>query len=155
MRTVLFLSTMLLVVAAPQCPAQSHEAPAATATSDAAQATPAQAMPGASGPKSAFGRVMAVLIAKLVQDQAQASQTPASQPGAAAAGGPAGNDGATTLPIDIEVGAAFRTDVAGTTVAATEGAPARHGDGASDASDASAQQPEPLALQATLQADGP
>ena len=148
MRTVLFLSTMLLVVAAPQCPAQSHEAPAATATSDAAQATPAQSMPGASGPKSAFGRVMAVLIAKLVQDQAQASQTPASQPGAA--GGATGNDGATTLPIDIEVGAAFRTDATRPTVAAAEETSARDGGGASDAA---MQEPEPLTLQAALPAD--
>lgn len=151
MRTVLFLSTMLLVVAAPQCPAQSHEAPAATATSDAAQPTPAQAMPDASGPKSAFGRVMAVLIAKLVQDRAQASQTPASQPGAAAANGAAGNDGATTLPIDIEVGAAFRIDAADATADAAEGTPVQRG----GASVNTTRDPEPLALQAALPADGP
>jgi len=128
MRTVLFVSTMLLVVAAPHCPAQSHAAAAAAATSDAAQSPPTQAMPGASGPKSAFGRVMAVLIAKLVQDRTQATQ----------------------IPIDIEVGAAFRTDAAGPTVAAAEGTTARRGAG-----EATTQEPEPLALQAALPADGP
>jgi hypothetical protein len=149
MRTILFLFTMLLVVAAPHCPAQSHEAAAAAAPSEAAPPPPSQAMQGASAPKSAFGRVMAVLIAKLVQDRTQASQAPASQP-RAAAGGADGNDAATTLPIDIEVGAAFRTDATRPTVAAAEGTSARDGGGASDAA---MQEPEPLTLQAALPAD--
>lgn len=104
MRTLLLLSTMLLALAAQDCLAQSAGTAKAESEASAAQAVPAKA----AAPKSAFGRVMGVLIAKLVQDSTQAAE---SQPEA----------GGTTLPIDVEVGAAFRPDASAT--AATETLP--------------------------------
>ena len=112
MRTTLLPLAMALSLAAPLCYAQVHDArvgasvdaSAANASVDAnaadatiaANAAPARAAstPALPQPKSALGRVMGVLIAKLVQDHeaAQAQRTDA------------GND--------IDVGEAFRADVA-------------------------------------------
>lgn len=105
MRTLLLLSTMLLALAATDCLAQSRGG----AKNEATQASPAE---DAVAPKSAFGRVMAVLIAKLVQDSTQAAQPRTSTPGG------------TTLPIDVEVGAAFQAAGSGTTITTNETIPA-------------------------------
>ena len=113
MRTTLLPLAMALSLAAPLCHAQVHDArvgasvdaSAANASVDAnaadatiaAKAAPARAAstPELPQPKSALGRVMGVLIAKLLQDHAQAAQAQRTD---------AGND--------IEVGEAFRADVA-------------------------------------------
>ena len=100
MRTLLVLSTMLLAVAAFDGRAQSRGGATVAAAQDASAPVPAE-------PKSAFGRVMGVLIAKLVQDSTQAAQRRTSDSGS----------GATTLPIDVEVGAAFQPAASGTAVA--------------------------------------
>jgi hypothetical protein len=154
MRTILLLSAMLLAIAAPRCLAQSQGDGMAAATVDGVAQSPARVapgieapVPGAPGPKSAFGRVMAVLIAKLVQDSAQASQPRQA----------AGSDATATLPIDIEVGAAFRRDTAagGAGNADAPGPAVVARPGGSDAGDAPSQ-PEPLALRDALPAnDGP
>lgn len=86
MRTLLLLPTILLALSTSECLAQSRDSVTGTA-----QASPA----AAAEPRSAFGRVMGVLIAKLVQDSTQSAQ-------------PSSDGGGTTLPIDVEVGAAFQ-----------------------------------------------
>lgn len=91
MRTLLLLSTILLAVATFDGRAQSRGGATVTAAQDVPEPAPAE-------PKSAFGRVMGVLIAKLVQDSTQAAQRRTSD----------SDSGATTLPIDVEVGAAFQ-----------------------------------------------
>jgi hypothetical protein len=151
MRTTLLLSTLLLAIAAPRCLAQSQADATVAATADASQPPSKVASgieapaPGAPGPKSAFGRVMAVLIDKLVQDSTQASQPPQTTDGGATA----------TLPIDIEVGAAFRPDAAAA-VASNAGAPAPGVAPPDDDSiDDATSQPGPMALQAALPATGP
>jgi hypothetical protein len=88
---------------------------------------------------------MAVLIAKLVQDSTQESQSRKA----------AGND-TSTLPIDIEVGAAFRPDAVVATNARDENAQApsitaSRDNGGTQATSLS----EPLALQAAAPAEGP
>lgn len=90
MRTLLLLSTMLLAVATFDGHAQSRGAATVEAAHGSAAPAPAE-------PKSAFGRVMGVLIAKLVQDTQAAQQRTSTS-----------DRGATTLPIDVEVGAAFQ-----------------------------------------------
>ena len=111
MRTLLLLSTMLLALAATDCLAQAR----GEARNEATQASPAE---DAVAPKSAFGRVMAVLIAKLVQDSTQAAQPrTTAHPRTNAPGG-------TTLPIDVEVGAAFQPAGSAPTITNTETIPA-------------------------------
>lgn len=152
MRTTLLLSTLLLAIAAPRCLAQSQADATVAATANDASQPPLMVAsgieapaPGAPGPKSAFGRVMAVLIDKLVQDSTQASQPPQTTDGGATA----------TLPIDIEVGAAFRPDAAAA-VASNAGAPAPGVAPPDDDSiDDATSQPGPMALQAALPATGP
>ena len=152
MRTILLMSAMLLALAAPPCLAQSQDGAALAATADAAPRSPAQPASAAAEPKSTFWRVMAVLIAKLVQDSRHRSHPPGTA-----------NGNATALPIDIDVGPAFRPDAAAATVA-IKGDAATNGDApvppvapsrGSGANDATSQPSEPLALEAALPADGP
>jgi len=152
MRTILLMSAMLLALAAPPCLAQSQDGAVLAATADAAPRSPAQPASAAAEPKSTFGRVMAVLIAKLVQDSRHQSDPPGTA-----------NGNATALPIDIDVGPAFRPDAATATVA-MQGDAATNGDAplppvapssGSGANDAASQPSEPLALEAPLPADGP
>lgn len=144
MRIILLLSTMLLATVAQPCLAQSHDGAAAAATVDVTHQPTTRAVPGATTPKSAFGRVMAVLIAKLVQDSTQESQSRKA----------AGND-TSTLPIDIEVGAAFRPATSTATATTVAGAPSPPVASPSGGNDATTQASEPLALQAALPTDGP
>ncbi len=125
MRTLLLLSMILLAVATFDGRAQSRGGATVTAAQDVPEPAPAE-------PKSAFGRVMGVLIAKLVQDSTQAAQRRTSD----------SDSGATTLPIDVEVGAAFQP--AASTTAAAE--PLPDAAAATPAVEAPARVPE-LALQ--------
>ena len=145
MRIILLLSTMLLATVAQPCLAQSHDGAAAAATVDVARQSTTQAAPGTTAPKSAFGRVMAVLIAKLVQDSTRESQSRKA----------AGSD-TSTLPIDIEVGAAFRADASVAANAGEENAQAASMTASRDNGGAQATSlSEPLALQAAAPAEGP
>jgi hypothetical protein len=144
MRIILLLSTMLLATVAQPCLAQSHDGAAAAAAVDVARQSATQAVPGTTAPKSPFGRVMAVLIAKLVQDSTQESQSRKA----------AGND-TSTLPIDIEVGAAFRPDAVVATNARDESGQAPSITASRDSGGTQASLSEPLALQAAAPAEGP
>lgn len=148
MRTVLLLTAILLAPAVLPCRAQSQGGTVTAASVDGTPQSPARAAPRATEPRSAFGRVMAVLIAKLVQDSTHAAQPHASRPRGTADGG------ATTLPIDIEVGTAFRPD-ASATATTVAGAPPPPVASPGDSNDATTQASEPLALQAAPTTDGP
>lgn len=149
MRTFLLLTAILLAPVVLPCRAQSQGDTTAAASVDGARQSPAQAAPRAAEPRSAFGRVMAVLIAKLVQDSTQATLPHASQPRETA------DSNATTLPIDIEVGAAFRSATSAATATTVAGAPSPPVASPSDGNNATTQASEPLALQAALPTDGP
>lgn len=147
MRTTLLMSAMAMALATSPCLAQSHADDAAAVATEA-QPSPGRAEPepGATRQKSAFGRVMAVLIAALVQESTQQSRSQETRASSATA---------TSLPISIEVGEAFQPAAAGTV--ATNGDAIRLSAASPDdsvASDVASKSTEPLALQAGLQGDG-
>lgn len=147
MRTTLLMSAMAMALATSPCLAQSHADDAAAVATEA-QPSPGRAEPepGATRQKSAFGRVMAVLIAALVQESTQQSRSQETKASSATA---------TSLPISIEVGEAFQPAAAGTV--ATNGDAIRLSAASPDdsvASDVASKSAEPLALQAALQGDG-
>lgn len=147
MRTTLLMSAMAMALATSPCLAQSHADDAAAVATEA-QPSPGRAEPepGATRQKSAFGRVMAVLIAALVQESTQQSRSQETRASSATA---------TSLPISIEVGEAFQPAAAGTV--ATNGDAIRLSAASPDdsvASDVASKSAEPLALQAALQGDG-
>ena len=109
MRAILLMSMMLLALVAPPCFAQALGAtPAPTAKAEAQRsAARAGQEPVSVQQKSAFGRVMGILIAALVQQSTQQPRSPDSRAGATAAKG----------VVDIEVGEAFRPAVAAATSA--------------------------------------
>ena len=147
MRTTLLMSAMAMALATSPCLAQSHADDAAAVATEA-QPSPGRAEPepGATRQKSAFGRVMAVLIAALVQESTQQSRSQETRASSATA---------TSLPISIKVGEAFQPAAAGTV--ATNGDAIRLSAASPDdsvASDVASKSAEPLALQAALQGDG-
>jgi hypothetical protein len=154
MRAILLMSMMLLALIAPSCFAQAFgaaPAPSARAAAEAQRsAAPARQEPVSVQQKSAFGRVMGILIAALVQQSTQQPRSPDSRAGATAASG----------TMDIEVGEAFRPAVAAATPAADENAAQPSGVASTaapadtDASGVASQAIEPLARQATLRSDG-
>jgi hypothetical protein len=148
MRTTLLMSAMAMALATSPCLAQSHADDAAAVATEA-QPPPGRAEPepGATRQKSAFGRVMAVLIAALVQESTQQSRSQETKASSATA---------TSLPISIEVGEAFQPAAAVGTVA-TNGDAIRLSAASPDdsvASGVASKSVEPLALQAALQGDG-
>jgi hypothetical protein len=154
MRAILLMSMMLLALIAPPCFAQAFGAAPAPSARAAAEAQRSAAPAGQEHvsvqQKRAFGRVMGILIAALVQQSTQQPRSPDSRAGATAASG----------TMDIEVGEAFRPAVAAATPAADENAAQPSGVAStaspadSDASGVASQAIEPLALQATLRSDG-
>jgi hypothetical protein len=152
MRAILLMSMMLLALVAPPSFAQALGAtPAPTAKAEAQRsAARAGQEPVSVEQRSAFGRVMGILIAALVQQSTQQPRSPDSRAGATAASG----------TMDIEVGEAFRPAVAAATPAADENAAQPSGVASTaapadtDASGVASQATEPLALQATLRSDG-
>ena len=156
MRAILLMSMMLLALIAPPCFAQAlGAAPAPSARAEAEAEAQRSAAPAGQEhvsvqQKSAFGRVMGILIAALVQQSTQQPRSPDSRAGATAASG----------AVDIEVGEAFRPAVAAATPAADENAAQPSGVASTaapadtDASGVASQATEPLALQATLRSDG-
>ena len=153
MRAILLMSMMLLALVAPPCFAQALGAtPAPTAKAEAQRsAALAGQEPVSVQQRSAFGRVMGILIAALVQ---QSTQQPRSRESTA------GDATAAKGVVDIEVGEAFRPAVAAATSAADENAAQPNGavptasPADTGASGAASQATEPLALQATLRGDG-
>ena len=96
-------TTLLLAVAfvaSGPCPAQQADAATAHARADAPAA--ASAMGDAEAPRSAFGKVIAIMISSL-QHKDRGGAAPAAPVHTSAAG----------TPLGIEVGEAFRSDASG------------------------------------------
>jgi hypothetical protein len=147
MRAILLMSMLLLALSAPPCFAQADGAAAAGAKAQApGSAAGAGQEPVPVPQKSAFGRVMGVRIAALLQESTQESRSPETR---------ASDATPASQPINIEVGEAFRPAVAAATSVADENAvhssdvasTASPHDSDADAGGVASQATEPFAVQ--------